>query len=66
MRIGHMNERGLKELIKQYLLCGKKIKKLDFNWYCIFWKTKQSKIQYGCSSHQWYFGLHSLKSLHSP
>jgi len=38
IQLGHMCEKGIIELSKQYLLCDKKIDKLDFYEHCVYGK----------------------------
>ena len=44
LQLGHMSERGMDELNKQGLLCGQKIRKLDFCEYYIF--GKQCRVKF--------------------
>ncbi|XXG43978.1 hypothetical protein AAC387_Pa01g3888 [Persea americana] len=50
MRLGHMSERGMDELTKQGLLCGKKTGKLDFCQHCIF--GKQYRVKFRTAVHR--------------
>ncbi|KAL5554210.1 hypothetical protein UlMin_041611 [Ulmus minor] len=51
MRLGHVSERGLKELSNQSLLCGDSVGKLEFCEHCIV--GKQSRLKFNT-------GLHTL------
>ncbi|KAJ4721450.1 Retrovirus-related Pol polyprotein from transposon TNT 1-94 [Melia azedarach] len=44
MRLGHMSARGMQILSKWDLLCGHKVKDLEFCEYCIFGKLHRSKF----------------------
>ncbi|KAJ4704922.1 Retrovirus-related Pol polyprotein from transposon TNT 1-94 [Melia azedarach] len=44
MRLGHMSARGMQILSKRDLLCGHKIKDLEFCEHCIFGKLHRSKF----------------------
>ena len=46
-RLGHVNERGLVELSKENLLCGDKVKKLDFCKPCVYGKSCRVKFNKG-------------------
>ncbi|GKV43027.1 hypothetical protein SLEP1_g50368 [Rubroshorea leprosula] len=50
MRLGHMSERGMMELSKRGLLCGRKIGKLDFCEHYVY--GKQCRLQFGKGVHQ--------------
>lgn len=47
LRLGHMNVKGMQELSKQGLLCGDKIKELEFCENCIFGKAHGTKLDKG-------------------
>ncbi|TXG70421.1 hypothetical protein EZV62_005356 [Acer yangbiense] len=47
MRLGHVSERGLKELDSQGLLCGDQIGKLDLCEHCIIGKQTRLKFSTG-------------------
>jgi GAG-pre-integrase domain len=44
MRLGHMSERGMTLLSKEYMLCGQSIGKLNIYEDCIFGKQKRDSI----------------------
>ncbi|XP_074306515.1 uncharacterized protein LOC141641765 [Silene latifolia] len=44
MRLGHMSERGMQTLSKEDLLCGHKVKNMDFCEHCVFGKLHRSKF----------------------
>jgi len=50
MQLGHMSERGLHVLSKYGLLCGLKIRKLNFCENCIF--DKQHKVSFDTGVHR--------------
>uniref|UniRef100_A0A2N9FN54 Integrase catalytic domain-containing protein n=1 Tax=Fagus sylvatica TaxID=28930 RepID=A0A2N9FN54_FAGSY len=50
MRLGHMSERGMRELHKRNLLTGIKSCKLDFCKYCIV--GKQCKVRFKTATHK--------------
>ncbi|KAI9186582.1 hypothetical protein LWI28_018815 [Acer negundo] len=47
MRLGHVSERGLRELYRQGLLCGDSIGKLDYREHCIIGKQTRLKFSTG-------------------
>ncbi|WKA12803.1 hypothetical protein VitviT2T_030157 [Vitis vinifera] len=49
-RLGHLSDRGLKELHKQGLLCGDSINKIDFCQYCIL--GKQHRLAFKATIHK--------------
>lgn len=46
-RLGHVNERGMVEFSKHNLLCGDKVKKLEFCEPCVFGKSYRVKFNKG-------------------
>jgi transposase InsO family protein len=50
MRLGHMSERGMRELHKRNLLTGIKLCKLDFCKYCIM--GKQCRVRFKTATHK--------------
>jgi GAG-pre-integrase domain/gag-polypeptide of LTR copia-type len=44
MRLGHMSERGMTLLSKEYMLCGQSIGKLNIYEDCVFGKQKRDSI----------------------
>jgi hypothetical protein len=50
MRLGHMSERGMRELHKRNLLTGIKSCKLDFCKYCIM--GKQCRVRFKTATHK--------------
>ena len=46
-RFDHVSERGMVEFAKQNLLCGDKVKKLDFCESCVFGKSCRVKFNKG-------------------
>ena len=49
-RLWHMSEIGLHVLSKKVLLCGQKIRKLDFCEHCVF--GKQHRVSFGTGVHR--------------
>ncbi|KAL5553781.1 hypothetical protein UlMin_041182 [Ulmus minor] len=47
MRLGHLSERGLKELSNQSLVCGDLVGKLEFCEHCIVGKQTRLKFNVG-------------------
>jgi len=47
MRLGHVSEKGLIELVKQELLCGDRMERLKFCEHCVYGKACRAKFNAG-------------------